>query len=299
MVDMNVPYVRPDRATLTLWNEIAVRYGAAAQNKGFVTGYKAPGNVTSHNADSNGITHAVDIGVDIEGDGTGIPVAEAEAVFQQILASGKAKYAIYNRRIASVNTGWECWAYTGSSPHLDHIHVSTAWDYAWGDPCPTPASEYDSTAPWGVSGISPAGGGTITPIEEGFLMALTDKEQAEVLSLLRGISAASFKANIWAGKDAAEIAGRREFIRELLNTPVTRQGVDPSAFVNPDTSLGAVLAWYDAGIVNTVNAVVGQLKVLVDQIGQGLTPEQAKDAIEKAAADALGEYRLGLVKGDG
>lgn len=166
MVNMAVPYSRPDRASLTLWNEVVARYGARAQNKGFVTGYKAPGNVTSHNADAHGVTHAVDLGVDIEGDGSGIPVAEAESIALQICRSGKAKYVIYNRRIASVNTGWEWWAYTGASPHLDHIHVSTAWDFYWGDPCPTPNTETDSMTGWGIAGINPAGGGTITPIEE-------------------------------------------------------------------------------------------------------------------------------------
>lgn len=34
------------------------------------------------------------------------------------------KYVIYNRRIASANTGWEWAPYYGSNPHTDHIHVS-------------------------------------------------------------------------------------------------------------------------------------------------------------------------------
>lgn len=265
MVNMAVPYSRPDRASLTLWNEVAERFGARAQNKGFVTGYKAAGNVTSHNADANGVTHAVDLGVDIEGDGTGIPVAEAEGVALAIIRSGKAKYVIYNRRIASANTGWEWWPYNGASPHLDHIHVSTAWDFYWGDPCPTPASETDSTAAWGVlGGVSPAGGGTITPIEEDDIMASIE-DLANVIKS-DDVRRALYEA-IWFGVPGAPLIqnhrlNRGEWPQTLLGANERRVAMEilPAALgaikadgdVDPKAIADAVFAAFGKDVAKVV-----------------------------------------------
>ncbi|MFC5380366.1 VCBS repeat-containing protein [Aquipuribacter nitratireducens] len=39
------------------------------------------------------------------------------------------QYLIWNKRIWNARSGWK--AYTGSSPHTDHVHVSLSWDGAW------------------------------------------------------------------------------------------------------------------------------------------------------------------------
>lgn len=190
MVNTSVQQWRPDGASASLWAEVQARYGSRAQNKGFWAGSGATTwNITSHNADNQGIAHAVDIGVDIEGDGTGLLVADADWLFNKHLRAigradylagrhGRLAYVIYNGQIFGDHTGWDNRAYTGSSPHRDHGHISTTFDYYWGDPPPQTAQwEWDSRASWGISGaLIPAS--SITPIEEeDFLMALTPDEE--------------------------------------------------------------------------------------------------------------------------
>lgn len=151
MVNMAVAYRRANYSLQTLLGEIEDVWPSRQQNKGFVTGYKSPSNYSGHNADSNGICHAYDIGVDIEGDGTGLLPKDAEwlANYLRTQMNPRFQYLIYNRRIAGNHTGWKWHIYTGASPHKDHIHISVL-DLYWGDPVSVPASVYDSTASWGI-----------------------------------------------------------------------------------------------------------------------------------------------------
>ncbi|WP_422934989.1 hypothetical protein [Sinomonas sp. P47F7] len=170
MPNMSVPYARPDRSLLTLRDEVYAVYGRPARAAEFVTGYKSPSNFTGHNADSNGIVHAIDIFTDENGN---IPEAPGRALAERLRVIGSVtnrfSYLIHDMSpgapapmIAGQFNGWVWQAYTGSDPHSSHIHVSVC-DLYWGDPAPVGADVYDSTAPWGIAGVA-AQGGNITPI---------------------------------------------------------------------------------------------------------------------------------------
>lgn len=168
MVNMSVPYSRPNRSLITLRDEVYKAYNyTPARASEFVTGYKSPDNYTGHNADSNGIVHAMDLFTDNNGnlpEEAGRELAEKLRVIGK--RTGKFYYLIHDMNpnpgqftplIAGKHTNWEWVEYAGSSPHTDHIHISTC-DLFWGDPAPISASVYDSTAPWGIaSTINPAG----------------------------------------------------------------------------------------------------------------------------------------------
>lgn len=82
---------------------------------------------SDHNPDSKGIVRALDIDADL------IPGAkdhtEAHRLADTIRAWGKQDvrpiaYVIFAGRIASPRLNWRWRKYTGTNPHLHHIHVS-------------------------------------------------------------------------------------------------------------------------------------------------------------------------------
>lgn len=188
MVNMAVPYARPNRALLTLRDEVYAYYGRPARDSEFVTGYKSVTNITGHNADANGIVHAIDIFV---GPGN-LTEAQGIELAEFLRAEGpkgwidghpdRLYYIIHRGRIAGDWTNWEWVPYGGSSPHTDHIHVSTC-DLYWGDPAPISSLDYDSTAPWGVGGGVAPQGSTPTIIKED---ELSEKDVQELKSYIDG-----------------------------------------------------------------------------------------------------------------
>lgn len=64
------------------------------------------------------------------------PTVDMEQVTQHLVGECRAgritwiKYLIYNRRIWRASNGWKQEAYTGSSPHTEHLHVSCKPDTA-------------------------------------------------------------------------------------------------------------------------------------------------------------------------
>jgi hypothetical protein len=195
MVDLTVPYRRPDGALLTLRDEVYAVYGRPVRAAEFVTGYKAPGNFTGHNADANGIVHAVDLFTDDSGN---IPQPQGRALAEQLrqigAATGRFSYLIHDMgevdvepMIAGQFNGWAWQPYTGSSAHSDHIHVSIC-DLYWGDPAPVGPDVYDSTAPWNLGTVIPASGST-TPIQEddmGTLEAITPEAMDNLATMVHG-----------------------------------------------------------------------------------------------------------------
>lgn len=179
MANMGVAYRGPDPSLITLTNELRAFYGNPARTYEYVTGYKAPGNYSGHNPDSNGVVHAVDIFTDDQGN---IPQAEGRALADRLRLVGKANnrflYLIHDMSagaprpmIASLNTGWEWVDYNGPDAHSDHIHLSIADGY-WGDPCPLPPSVYNDTSRWNVTGAKyKPQGGNITTITGGLTVA--------------------------------------------------------------------------------------------------------------------------------
>ena len=173
MVNMAVIYDRPDGLSARLWAETQALFGPRAQNKGFVSGYRdgAYGGAESgHYPDQNGITHAVDIGVDIEGDGTGLTVQDGiklAAYLDELGRSGRMPgwsrwgYRIHRQTICGAFNGWVPQPYAGVSPHLDHVHVSVVGDNPWGEPSRATPAEFDSTASWNLAAAF--GGGSVAP----------------------------------------------------------------------------------------------------------------------------------------
>lgn len=156
MVNMNVGYVRSCQSLTTLQDEIERRWPGREQNLGFISGYPdgaRDGSTSGHYPDHNGITYAYDIGVDIQGDQTGITPAAAEWLADYLCDEmhPRFQYLIYDSRIRGNHTGWKWAPYGGSSPHRNHIHISVA-DGQWGEPRGIEPEVYDSRKSWGVAG---------------------------------------------------------------------------------------------------------------------------------------------------
>jgi hypothetical protein len=84
----------------------------------------------------------------------------------------RVKYVISNSRIASPRNGWVWRSYTGANPHDKHVHVSVEHG----------TEVFNKTSPWGWWTPPPEP----PPPTGGFLMALTDSQQAEVYERVMG-----------------------------------------------------------------------------------------------------------------
>ncbi|MEZ2373130.1 hypothetical protein [Arthrobacter sp. RCC_34] len=216
MPNMAVAYQRPNRSLTTLRDEVYERYDyTPARASEFVTGYKSPTNFTGHNADANGIVHAIDIFTDGNGN---LPEAQGRELAEQLRAIGRAtgrfSYLIHDMspgspdpRIAGAFSDWEWQPYTGESPHSDHIHVSTV-DLYWGDPANFPADVYDSTEPWGIAGITNSGGAVRPIIPKEDDMPYRDWPQADKDAFLKDMYEA-----VWFGRPGAKLVQNRRLGR--------------------------------------------------------------------------------------
>lgn len=163
MVNLNIAYAGPDGCLPVLTSELTARFGVPRLPYEYVTGYKSATNVSGHNADNNGRAHAVDIFV---GPDQSISVDQGIDLAQRLLAEGprgaiaghpdRLAYIIHRGRIAGDHTGWAWVPYTGADWHGDHIHVSSTYDYYWGDPVWESGLDYNSTAPWNLWAAAPA-----------------------------------------------------------------------------------------------------------------------------------------------
>lgn len=168
MPNMSVPYARPNYALQTLVAELRAVWGNPARIPEYVTGYKSVSNLTGHNADNNGIVHAVDLffaNNSAWNEARGWEAAEWLRTVEGPRGAipgvpDRVAYIIYRDRIAGHHNGW-VWGGSGYG-HWDHIHVSTC-DMYWGDPAPKPAGDYDTRAPWGF-GSTVSAQSTVTPI---------------------------------------------------------------------------------------------------------------------------------------
>ena len=211
-MDLTVTYRGPDGMSQQLFAEVKQRFGSRAENKGFVTGYMADartGSTGGHFADRHGITHAVDIGVDIEADGTGLLPADALALAEHLRALGaggqhpfsKRGYLIHDLsttttpapRIAGFHTGWKWQAYTGASPHSDHIHVTTGGDQQWGGPPQLEPAVYNSKQSWGVTQAGGEGmSGAMRPVPENYPVTQTFYANATIYNYGAGHGAIDY-----------------------------------------------------------------------------------------------------------
>ena len=82
---------------------------------------------SDHIPNEHGIVHAIDIDADLKPKAKDRTAAHhlAEMIRQQGKRGERPiSYVIFAGRIASPRLGWRWRKYTGSNPHLHHIHVS-------------------------------------------------------------------------------------------------------------------------------------------------------------------------------
>lgn len=92
---------------------------------------------SDHDPNPEGVVCALDI---MAGHGLDLHALSREIVDGR---HPNCKYVIYNRQIASRNTGWQWVTYYGKNPHTDHIHVSVGVGQDGYSKQP-----YDSTESW-------------------------------------------------------------------------------------------------------------------------------------------------------
>lgn len=99
------------------------------------------GTASDHNPNHAGVVRARDIDVD------GILAAKLAEHIRFLGSKGfrplRGGYVIYNRRIAGTHTGWQWRTYSGSNPHITHMHVSFA----------DAAADYDARDGWNIRSI--------------------------------------------------------------------------------------------------------------------------------------------------
>ncbi|SEE82149.1 hypothetical protein SAMN04489740_2673 [Arthrobacter alpinus] len=285
MVNLLIPYAGPNGGLTVLASKLRKVYGNPARTYEFVTGYKSAGNVSGHNADANGQAHAMDIFV---GPGN-LTEAQGIDLAERLRAEGKRgsipghpdrlAYIIHRGRIAGDHTGWEWVAYTGTDWHGDHIHVSAVFDYYWGDAVAGNPADYNSPADWDLweSEFQPANpqSGNITPIkEEGFLMALTDKQQEDIYAEL---------CTPWGRGDRV-----KRVVDEVMSRPMTSAG----AMKGRKTSLGLMIAWNDDHVIQVLAAVAAAAA------SDGATVDQIKDAVKASIAESVVKVDVTVAGGD-
>ena len=173
MVNLAVEWAGPNFSLSTLAKELNAKFGAPKRAYEYVTGYKSAANVSGHNADNNGRGHSMDIFVGV---GQNISVEQGIDLAERLRLEGKKgdipghpdrlAYIIHRGRIAGDHTNWEWVAYNGIADHYDHIHVSSVFDYYWGDPVAGNPADYNSTQAWNLWGATSGQGSDITPIPE-------------------------------------------------------------------------------------------------------------------------------------
>lgn len=198
MPNYNVEYQRPANMLLCLRDELNTVFpGRYTGTDGFVSGYGIYGT-SAHNANDKGHCMAFDFSTTV-GMMIDEPTGRALTDYLRTKKNGFFSYLIHDMgpvssepRIAGNRTGWKWVEYDGPQ-HDDHTHISLTEDYKWGDSCGLSQSIYDRTVYWGIKEWyesykkgTPLTSTKPTPIPlKGALMALTDKEQTELLSKVR------------------------------------------------------------------------------------------------------------------
>lgn len=152
-----------------------------------------------HNRGHRGLVHAIDV----DDDG----IDETWIINNIYKGGGVLRYIIWNRGIYHVRDGWKRRAYTGKSPHTDHMHLeinqtNTAEDYNghWG------------IAP-GQSGIGPAPGGggvgSIGGLVNDIYAAAMNEGGRDYRAYLRTLSGDFLSAGTWVKGITPEMRGLR------------------------------------------------------------------------------------------
>ena len=155
--DLSVKHVRSDLAVQTLWNEIVARWGAQAQQaEPLAEEDHGSLGCDFHFPDAQGISHALDIRVDLEGDGEGLSIEDGMWLAEYLRGVGwrtaRFAYLIHRGQIAGTFSGWRWAPYRGLNATMDRIHLSISQS-VWGAPASIGPEVFDSTNSWGVGTI--------------------------------------------------------------------------------------------------------------------------------------------------
>ena len=112
--------------------------------------------------------------------------------------------------------------------------------------------------------------GTTTTLEEGFLMALTDAQQADIYWILCNPDGRSYLAELVGGRAADK----------TLNTPIKRGGAG-AAIGDGKTSLAALVAWNDDHTIQLLAAAAAAAAQ------SGASVEEIKAAVKQAIAEGV------------
>ncbi len=74
---------------------------------------------SEHNPDLRGVVHALDIDTT-----PGLTKTQKKALLRSLVGDDRVWYVIHDGVIWSRNYGWRARRYTGSNPHVGHVHVS-------------------------------------------------------------------------------------------------------------------------------------------------------------------------------
>ncbi len=254
--NFSVLFDKSDLANKSIADECIVKWGKPARPSEFVTGHQSATNVSGHNPDHNGVTHAVDIFV---GPGN-IPEEGGRWLADHLArrADIRTAYVIYADQIASAATGW---FFVGEGyGHWDHVHHST-WDGWWGSYCSLLASIYNDASPWGIAAFT-----NFTPEEEEFFMAFNDDEKTELLVNLQRVRTTQLEQ----GKqlDIIEFRTARyldtkisDVAKKVVEYEFPKQGTNEQGKKFTDlepeslTSIRSELGWADAGNILIRNKV--------------------------------------------
>ena len=125
-----MPGFRVARGLLTLFADIdAVAPGRSKISDGTIGDAAHQKRRSDHNPDQNRVVRAIDVTHDPTHNADMAVIAEQIRVRRD----PRTKYIIFNRRIASANTGW-VWAKFTGNPHTHHMHVSVVADDRADDP---------------------------------------------------------------------------------------------------------------------------------------------------------------------
>lgn len=287
MYNPDVGYRGPDGATRSLTAECTAKDGPPSRPYEYVTGYKAPDNVSGHCPDSNGITHGVDI---FTGN---LRWLSDHLAGRGASGDPRVLYLIYADQIASPSTGWQ---FAGSGwGHWDHLHVSV-WDQFWGGPCTLPAAIYNDTSSWGIANTLTGQSSGITPIQEDDVV--TQEDRTEIVRVL-------------LDTQVAQVGGGKMTLRDLLaeyrpHVTTTHDKLTklPAAVVDKEfprintegkvggaATLSSVLGAHDANVVLTRGVVTGAAEAVAKTVAaiqteSGIDPEEQG---KRAAAAFLAE----------
>lgn len=278
MVNLAVTYQRANYAVSTLSAEVKARWGTLARPPEYVTGYKSASNLTGHNADSNGICHAVDLFFSNNSawsEARGWELAEWLRTVEGPKGAipgypDRMYYIIYRDRIAGDFSGWQ---WVGANyGHWDHIHVSTC-DMFWGDPAPIPAGDYDSKAPWGFAspGLASAGD-TITPIQEDDMATVPQDQWEHALRVLNSLA------------DNAVTDKKLKAALEPLPTKVW-------SYANPGIGGGDAYQILRDAVANT-DRLAGDIAAVAANVAAG---GASKEQIETAVKEVISNSSLQVV----